>query len=291
MGFFNDPLGAKEGPVADFFGKLNTAIDKAPGEYKKVKKKVNRHGKGLATGAGLAGAGLLYKKIQDAKRNKLHESKLKSEKQYYDKLIDKMEQKEKSASAKDKLKNVLKKTNPANWSDEAKGAAKKIGIIAGGGVAARGAADLYGKAKEKLDNKNDQYWQRFVQKYPEYKNKPEAREYFDLMVDTSPDLAKHPVAAKSFMKSSFELTGDINFNNLGDLTRVQRGLNNRTNEADRAMKAIQNVSKPVVNEISGALSGPSREQYNRLRQTVEDLEYGQKTYKNLYQKEKQKNQN
>lgn len=57
-------------------------------------------------------------------------------------------------------------------------------------------------------------WNNFIAEYPEYKEKPKAKDYFKLFNDVIPSLAYHAIVVKSFMKSSFELTGDVNFANL-----------------------------------------------------------------------------
>ncbi|MFW5895435.1 MAG: hypothetical protein ACOCT9_01695 [archaeon] len=282
MPTLNFDIGVKEGPVADFFKRVNTSIDKTiprlTEDYDKATGWLKDHATPLKAGGAAVGAGLLYDKIRRAQKNKLEREKLKSEKQYYDKLLD-----EKSKTAA---------PNPKKWLDNLDSNQRKqlgtaIGsaaATAGGTLAAKGAVDLYNKMKKKLSQKEKKYWDNFVQKYPEYKDNEKAKEYFSLFIESSPKLAKHPVAVKSFMKANLEVTeeGQLNFPLLKDISNIEKGFNKRDNAADReigkAVKNLSNVARNAYEDIDYQTSDEKRRQIEkeRMKHKMLKMDYNQK---------------
>jgi hypothetical protein len=231
------------------FRRLNDATDATVNYIKKNEPSVK---KGLKGAAAAGGAGLLVKGIQDARMNKYQRDKLKSEKGYYERMNQKLDDEArfggmlgKKASAKDKLKSMMS-ISPEDR-EMIKDIAKKLGMsMAGAGavsLGAKGGGDLYQAVRNKLNNQEEKYWEAFIRRYPEFEDNPESKQQFKFFYDAAPDLAKHPIAVKSFMKQiEAGGTGTMHFNNIKDVTSIQDSFNRRDNGAeDRIISGVNNI--------------------------------------------------
>lgn len=245
------------------FKRLNEATDATINYVKNNEPKLK---KGLKGAAIAGGAGLAAKGIGDARMNKYERDKLKAEKGYFDRMNKKLDDEdqygrlkarlEKNSSAKEKLKK-LAGLSPENLKT-IKEVAKKVGMNAAGAGAlamgTKGGADLYNAVRNKLNNQEKEYWDRFIRRYPEFEDQKKAKEHFKFFYDTAPDLAKHPLAVKSFFKQLDMSSGHVNFNSAKDITSIQDSFNRRDNGGeDRIISGVNNLlhsAKDLTNEIS-----------------------------------------
>lgn len=248
------------------FKRLNEATDATINYVKDNEPKLK---KGLKGAAAAGGAGLLAKGISDARMNKYERDKLKAEKGYFDRMNKKLDDEdqygrlkarlEKKSSAKDKMKNLMS-ISPDNMRT-IKEVAKKIGMnAAGAGAVAlgtKGGADLYNAVKNKMNNEEKEHWDKFIRRYPELKDKEHVnRENFRLFYESSPDLAKHPIAVKTFFKQIDTNLGSVNFNNLRDVSSIQDSFGRRDNGGEErvisGVNSLLHSAKDLTNEISEA---------------------------------------
>lgn len=234
-------IGAGEGEVADFFGRLNKGLDKAPGLVDSAKRFAGKRSKPLVAGGTAAGAGMLYKKIRDAQKDRLNRDKLKSEKRYYDLLNEKLE---KNAKLSDNAKQRILDT----------AAMTGAGMATIGGI--KGASTLYDSLAEKLSNKEQKYWEDFIRRFPEYEDNKDAKDAFRLLLESSPNLAKHPIAVRTFVKRTL-MTGspNVDMGTLRDISSIESGFNRRTNSVDgqivSGVDRIVRNAKDVIDQEKG----------------------------------------
>lgn len=165
---------------------------------------VNEYKKPVGIAVGLTGAGLagtkMYRNISEANkqkaREKLYKKRMQKEAAFFD------------DHTREKIKDVATKTGI--------GAATAMGI--------KGLSGLAGSAASGINTKR--YWNKFIGKYPKYEGDDEAYEHFKVMMDTSPDMAKHPVMVNTFLKGSYE-HDVVNPDMISTLSNIQKGFNNR----------------------------------------------------------------
>jgi hypothetical protein len=250
------------------FKRLNEATDATINYVQNNEPKLKKALKGTALAGG---TGMVAKGISDARMNKHERDKLKAEKGYYDRMNKKLDDEDQYGRLKAKLeknsaKRLLKTAMQLSSEDmqKIKDVAKKVGMnLAGAGAVAlgtKGGADLYSAVKNKLNNQEKEYWNRFIRKYPEFEENTEIKEQFKFFYDTAPDLAKHPLAVKSFVKQiSLTSGGQVHFNSVKDITSIQDSFNRRDNGAeDRVISGVNNLihsAKDLSNSIS---EGPQK---------------------------------
>lgn len=246
------------------FKRLNEATDATINYVKNNEPKLK---KGLKGAALAGGTGMLAKGVSDARMNKYERDKLKAEKGYYDRMNKKLDDEDQYGRLKAKLeknsaRQLLKTAMKLSEEDMQmiKDVAKKVGMnFAGAGavaLGAKGGADLYNSVRNKLNNQEEEYWKRFVRKYPEFEGDKERKEQFKFFYDAAPDLAKHPLAVKSFLKQiSLTSGGQVNFNSVKDITSVQDSFNRRDNGAeDRVISGVNNMIHSAK-DLSKSLNG------------------------------------
>lgn len=217
----------KGGEISDDLKKTLGKIDKASENVDSMVSTirngldwVGEHKTPVLAATGVAATGMtaanLYNKMHEARKNQL-------EAEYYHQQL------EKNAGIKDfgeGAKEMFQNAKPL----------MKKQLIGGAGLAA-GAAGLQGtnmlinKIKEKVNNKGEKYWEQFVSKYPEY-DSPEAKEHYQVMLDVSPAMAKHPIMIKSFLDSSYGMDA-ISPDTVNLLGRIQSEYGKRDNGGTR----------------------------------------------------------
>jgi len=219
------------GAMGETFERINKNLDKIPEMKRSAKRYLDQRSKPITAAGTAAGAGILYKKIRDAQKDRLNRDKIKSEKEYYDLLNERLK---KEAALSNDAKKVLRDT----------AAMTGAGIATVGGI--KGAATLYDSLADKLSNKEQEYWSKFTRRFPEYKDDPKAKEAFQLLLDSSPNLAKHPIAVRSFVKQILmKEQPTVNFGTLRDVGSIESNFNRRTNSTDGQL--VQGVDRIVRN--------------------------------------------
>ena len=172
----------------------------------------------------------------------------------------------------------------SNIAGEAKDALKETGqaarnqlpSIVGGLGASMAVSKGVDMARDKLDNtaeKADQYWNDFVDKYPEYSNDEEAREYFDVMMETNPTMAKHPVMVKSFLKSTYDHADAVNPDMLRTLSSTEKNIAQRQQqerEQDPLVEAIESGTRRMSEELDN-MEPSSLDESKRFGQRLKNL--------------------
>jgi len=261
------------------FRRLNDATDATINYIKTNEPSVK---KGLKGAALAGGAGLLAKGIQDARLHKRQRDKLKSEKGYYDRMNQKLDDEArfggmlgKKASAKDKLKKMMS-LSPED-KQMIKGIVKKLGMsMAGAGavsLGAKGGGDLYKAVRNKLNNQEEEYWRAFTRRYPEFEGKEDVKQQFKFFYDAAPDLARHPIAVRSFIKQVEAGQGTMHFNNIKDVTSIQDSFNRRDNGGEeRIISGVNNIlnsARDVSENLGTAGYDMAKENLNFKKQTMD----------------------
>lgn len=230
------------GAMGETFERINKNLDKIPEMKRSAKKYIDQRSKPLAAAGTAAGAGILYKKIRDAQKDRLNREKIKSEKEYYDLLNERLK---KEAALSDNAKKTIM--------DAA--AMTGAGMATVGGI--KGAATIYDTLAEKLSNKEKEYWDKFTRRFPEYKDNDQAKEAFRLLLDSSPNLAKHPIAVRSFVKQILmKEQPTVNFGTLREVGSIESNFNRRTNSTDGQLvhgvdRIIRNAKQVLEKEQGG----------------------------------------
>lgn len=244
MGIFGskhvDEMAQRVGSTADKFGDfLDTASD---------------YTKPAAIGAAGLGGGYFLSKLRDYKKQDAQE-------RYYRKRLEELE---KRAGLVDDLKGVAGKFSPGNIADKMgmepetkdlignqfKRTAVNTAMGIGAGAAIGGASRLYNKAKNKFDDTAQKRWEKFVDKYPEYADEPDAKEHFSMMHETTPSMTKYPTAVKSYMRSSFDMSNNANFEALRRMGDIESGMDRRSNGS---IEDAMHQATGLVDDLSRSL--------------------------------------
>ena len=160
----------------------------------------------------------------------------------------------------EKVANNRPNNNP-NLLERISGQAKQMGARVGdqfmkqaplmlGGLAASTAVNkgvqLAGSLLDGSDKKSEQYWMKFTEKYPEYNGDEKAKEFFNVLMDSNPSMAKHPVMVKSFLKTTYDHADAINPETVRTLSSVEK---NMTDFQDTKAKPGREINKGMQNII------------------------------------------
>lgn len=122
----------------------------------------------------------------------------------------------KEAQQKNILKSVLSKA--VEYGGPFLSQALPAFAISAGSVA---AADLTRRALDRPSKKADKLWEKFIQRFPEYRDNALAREHFEVMVDFNPSAAQHPVVAKAYLDGTTYGDGMMGLDVVSNLARIE----------------------------------------------------------------------
>ena len=181
-----------------------------------------------ALGTGLAGS-KIYQNLKRAEKEKTRDN-------LYRKRLAQLEKSAAPFGLEDETVDKIKNT------------AKDMAITGGVGMAVKGGMDAISNAAKSLGSKAalKKNWDNFIEKYPEYEGDDQAFEHFQVMQDTNPAMAKHPVMVKSFLGSTFE-HDVINPSTVNTLSKIQQGFDRRDQGPDY-MEVGQSIRDAMPSE-------------------------------------------
>lgn len=127
----------------------------------------------------------------------------------------------KEASKKAVLKTVLKGLGEAARMAKPYASVAAVPLIVGGASAL--GATMVDKSLAKYERKSNKLWNKFTERFPEYKGNNLAKEHFDVMADFNPASARHPVVVKPFLDAHTYAGGDqlVGINVVQNLAKIE----------------------------------------------------------------------
>jgi hypothetical protein len=119
----------------------------------------------------------------------------------------------------DTYRSMIELEKHASWSDHAKshaiGAGTNLAIAGAAGALFAGGKHLYSRMKSR------DAWNKIKKNNPDFNN-PQDRENFEVLESFAPDLAAHPVTARSYLERARRTGGLMPHEFVGDLVKIQR---------------------------------------------------------------------
>ena len=100
--------------------------------------------------------------------------------------------------------------------------------------------------------KSDRYWEEFILKYPEYEGDEKAREFFEVLMESNPTMAKHPVMVKSFLGTTYDHADAINPDTVRTLSSTEKNIADRKDKENRMTEIINDSLQDAIKASGGS---------------------------------------
>ena len=118
----------------------------------------------------------------------------------------------------------------------------------GASIAANKAVKGIANVLDRTDKMGDKFWQKFIEKYPEYEGDEKAREFFDVLMESNPSMAKHPVMVKSYLGTTYDHADAIAPDTVQTLSRTEKNIADRKDRDNRLTEVInENLNRAIEN--------------------------------------------